>query len=411
MTLTDKTLVLTHNVANRRIAPPPTATGSAEQPFEPGTRIDRYLVLDRLGGGGTGQVYRARDTELDREVALKVLARPYCQQPESLNRFRAEAQAQARLRSPSIVTLYSLLELPFAAMLVLEYLEGETLEHRLRTGGPLSTDNAISVFEQALVGLAHIHEMGVIHRDLKPSNLYLTLTRQVKIMDFSVARVAGQDAYPPRSMVGTLLYISPEQISGREIDERSDVYALGVSLYESITGKLPFERGSDYALMHAHVQEQPRRPRELVPSLPAGLERVILKAIEKEPSRRYRSAEEFRNALLKYGAPEHAHEIALPANAYGPIPRFGGSRRSGRRVFASLGLDLTLIAAIGLVLYVLGLYPGQTSTDSKIAITMPEPTRQTTTARPPTKPRNPPASRPAEGPRDPYNALRQAWGE
>ncbi|MFL6653280.1 MAG: serine/threonine-protein kinase, partial [Sulfurifustis sp.] len=207
---TGNTVILGQNVAARRIGPAvpaPSAKAAPDQPFEPGTRIDRYLVLDRVGGGGTGQVYRARDTELDREVALKVIGRPYCHQPEALNRLRAEAQAQARLRSPQVVTLYSLLELPFAAMLVLEYLEGETLESRLRRGGPLSPEDAIAIFDQALIGLEHVHEMGVIHRDLKPSNIYLTTSGQVKIMDFSVAKLDARDAYPPRTMVGTLLYI------------------------------------------------------------------------------------------------------------------------------------------------------------------------------------------------------------
>lgn len=402
------TIVLPQNVAARRIGPAPIAKATTEQPFEPGTRLDRYLVLERLGGGGMGQVYRARDTELDRDVALKILARPHCQDPEILNRFRAEAQAQARLRSPHVCTLYSMLELPFAAMLVLEYMEGETLEHRLRVGGPLSPNNAIAIFEQALIGLTHIHQMGIIHRDLKPSNLFITLTRQVKIMDFSVARQSARDAYPPRTMVGTLLYISPEQISGRAIDERSDIYALGVSLYESITGRLPFERASDYGLMHAHVQEQPKRPRELVPSLPPGLERVILKAIEKEPAQRYRNAEEFRSALLRHGDAS-AHTVSLPANAYGPIP-LPSPGRSGRRVLTGLGLDLLLIAAICGVLYVLGLYPGQTApANPAIAVIAPTPPPR---AAAPAKPKpKAPAAKSADNNRDPYNALKKAWGE
>ncbi len=407
---TGNTVILGQNVAARRINPAPSAKGpGTDQPFEPGTRLDRYVVLERLGGGGMGQVYRARDTELDREVALKVLARPYCFQPEAINRFRAEAQAQARLRSPHVVTLYSMLELPFAAMLVLEYLEGETLESRLRTGGPLPPHEAIAVFEQALLGLTHVHEMGVIHRDLKPSNLFLTSTSEVKIMDFSVAKLTVRDAYPPRTMVGTLLYISPEQISGREIDLRSDIYALGVSLYEAVTGRLPFERGTDYGLMHAHVQEQPPRPRELVPSLPAGFDRVIMKAIEKEPGHRYRSAEEFRAALLKLDAHAGSLSASLPANAYGPVPPPRSSRRSGRRVLASFGLDLGLVAAICGVLYALGLYPGHSAPVEPQAAAVTSTPRPAKTSRP-IRPKNPPASRPSDS-RDPYNTLRRAWGE
>lgn len=405
---TGSTVILGQNVAARRIHPAAVGKG-ANPPVEPGTRLDRYLVVERLGGGGMGQVYRARDSELDRDVALKILAPPYCYQADALNRFRAEAQAQARLRSPHVVTLYSMLELPFAAMLVLEYLEGETLESRLRKGGPLALEDAVAVFDQALLGLAHVHDMGVIHRDLKPSNLFLTSGGQVKIMDFSVAKLAVRDAYPPRTMVGTLLYISPEQISGREIDLRSDIYALGVSLYEAVTGRLPFERGTDYALMHAHVQEQPKSPRDIVPSLPNGFERAILKAIEKEPGRRYRSALEFREALLKLGTRSQSRSALLPANAFGPVPRGGQYRRSGRRVFASLGLDLLLVAAIGAMLYALGLYPAPgASVDATTTVSAP-PAPLKAAAERPAPARKPPAVR--TGPGDPYGKLRQAWGE
>ncbi|MFL6648563.1 MAG: serine/threonine-protein kinase [Sulfurifustaceae bacterium] len=405
---TGNTVILGQNVAARRIGPAvpaPSAKAAPDQPFEPGTRIDRYLVLDRVGGGGTGQVYRARDTELDREVALKVIGRPYCHQPEALNRLRAEAQAQARLRSPQVVTLYSLLELPFAAMLVLEYLEGETLESRLRRGGPLSPEEAIAIFDQALIGLEHVHEMGVIHRDLKPSNIYLTACGQVKLMDFSVAKLDARDAYPPRTMVGTLLYISPEQISGRDTDVRSDVYALGVTLYEAVTGRLPFERRTDYGLMHAHVQEQPPSPREIVHDVPPDLAQVIMKAIEKEPVDRYQSATEFRAALRKLSdAPQTAFPL-LPANAYGPAPLARSKAYSARRFFAGFGLDLTLVASICAVLYALGLYPGRDGTSADNMVTAPGPQRIAVT-----RPAHVSHSLPSRA-SDPYRALRQAWGE
>jgi eukaryotic-like serine/threonine-protein kinase len=332
-----------------------------DAPLEPGSRLDRYLILSRLGGGGMVTVYKARDTELDREVALKVLGRPYCHQPDLINRFRAEAQTQARLHSPHIVTLYSLLELSNAAVLVLEYIEGDTLEHRLRVGGPLSEARAVGIFDQALRGLEHIHEMGIIHRDLKPSNLFLTTGGQVKIMDFSVAKMPQQDIYPLGTMVGTLLYISPEQVRGKPVDARADIYALGVSLYESVTGRLPFVRNTDYGLMHAHVQDAPPNPRELQPSLSPELERVILKAIEKDPKNRYRSAHEFRAALLRLGLVDDAAHATLPANAFGPAPLPTTPRHSGRRVFGGFAFDLSLVATLAALVYALGLYPGRST--------------------------------------------------
>lgn len=382
--------------------------------LEPGTQIDRYLIIEELGGGGMGTVYRALDTELSRDVALKVLPRRQCP-PEQLNRFRAEAQAQARLRSPHIVTLYSLLELPVGSILVLEYIEGETLEARIQFSGPLTPDEAILLFDQILRGVEHMHEMGVVHRDLKPGNLVLTKSGHVKIMDFSVAKLLDQDVYAPGTMLGTLLYIPPEQISGRASDARSDVYTLGVSLYQAVTGRLPYERQTDYALMHAHVQEQPPSPRNLVPSIPKELERVILKAIEKEPSRRFQSASEFRQALARLGTID-VNAAALPANAFGPAP-LAARRPSGRRLLAWFAFDLLLVGSVALLLYVLGLYPAATPSPSEppVPVVAANPqTRPVDEARPrPARAAPPSTAAPAsrKTTQDAYDALREAWGQ
>lgn len=422
---TGSTVVLKPTLVAQRASTTPTALNVPPgRMLEPGTQLDRYLVLERLGGGGTGQVYRARDTELDREVALKVLSRPHRRQSDALDRVRAEAQAQARLRSPHVVTLYSMLELPFAAVLVLEYVEGETLEKRLQAGSSLSPQEATAIFEQALLGLAHVHEMGVIHRDLKPGNLFLASTGLVKIMDFSVARVLTHDAFPPRTMVGTLLYSAPEQISGRGTDARSDIYAMGMSLYESVTGRLPFEHQTEYALIHAHVQEQPPRPRDLAPSLPAGLERVILKAIEKDPERRYRDALEFRAALLKHGASSGRRvTVTLPANAYGPAPLPKARPLSGRGVFAGFVLDLLLFAAVCGMLYTLvlshakkpqGAHSPAATLPARSAAAATQEHKPVRARRNPTRPAavtREPRPTVTKGANDRYKALRKAWGD
>ncbi len=415
---TGSTIVLKPNIAGPRLVSGTSAGAVSDRPFEPGTQLDRYLILERIGGGGTGQVYRARDTELEREVALKVLSRRGSKPSDELNRVRAEAQAQARLRSPHVVTLYSMLELPSAAVLVLEYVDGETLDKRIATHGALAPQEATAIFEQALLGLAHVHEMGVVHRDLKPSNLLIAASGMVKLMDFSVARLATHDAFPPRTMVGTLLYSAPEQISGRGSDARSDIYAMGMSLYESVTGRLPFEHQSEYGLIHAHVQEQPTRPRDLAPGLPAAFERVILKAIEKEPERRYRTALEFRTALLKVGSGSSRHvTVALPANAYGPVPPPKARHGSARRIFAGFALDLLLVAAACGMLYSLVLAPdsGATSAPKTVAVT---PTKVATPTPPKpvrvhTKPAPTPSPKPAAPARakDRYQSLRKAWGD
>lgn len=407
------TVILSSRFTERRARRAARASGYIMTAFEPGARIDRYLVLSHLGGGGMGLVYRAHDTELNRAVALKVLPPPYCRQPEYIERFRAEAQAQARLQSPYIITLYSMLELPAGAVLVLEYVQGETLAQRLRRDGALPPDQAMELFAQALSGLEHMHEMGVVHRDLKPSNIFLNAAGgPVKIMDFGVAKLRDYDAYQHGSMVGTLLYISPEQINGRAVDLRSDIYTLGVSLYEAVTGRLPFESRSDYALMHAHVQENPPAPRSVQRDLPAALERVILKAMEKDPARRFESAAEFRAALLRLGA----HPVTTrPANAFGPIPIAAPQRHSVRRVLGGFGVDLLLVATICLLLYTLGAYPGKPPM-AETAAAQPAATVRSAHSTPPRRTDDTGERRAARNPTQPppvksLDSLRQAWGQ
>jgi serine/threonine-protein kinase len=411
------TIDLSTKLLERRATSAAATDRPASAPaLEPGTQVDRYLIVEQLGGGGMGMVYRALDTELSRDVALKLLPRRQCP-PEQLTRFRAEAQAQARLRSPHIVTLYSLLELPMGSILVLEYIEGETLEARIRFSGPLAPEHAVGLFDQILRGVEHMHQMGVVHRDLKPSNLVLTKSGHVKIMDFSIAKLLDQDVYAPGTMLGTLLYIPPEQISGRSSDARSDIYTLGVSLYQAVTGRLPYERQTDYALMHAHVQERPPNPRSLVPSVPKDLERVILKAIEKEPSRRFQTAADFRQALLRVSPGDGHAAAALPANAFGPALPAVGARRSGRRLLIGFALDLLLVASIAALLYGLGLYPGDNPapTETPRPATANSPAKRTIQA---VAPRPAPRTTPLESaPKrkktnsDAYDALREAWGQ
>lgn len=406
------TVTLSGNTARRvrrlrPIAPPRPAGG-----LMPGVRLDRYLILDHLGGGGMGQVYRAHDGELNRIVALKLLPPPLCHNPVHADRFRAEAQAQACVHSPHVITLYSLLELPAGAVLVLEHVQGETLEARLRRQGPLDVDQAIEVFAQALTGVEHIHEAGVIHRDLKPSNIVLNDHGPVKIMDFGVARLADRDVFQRGSVVGTLLYISPEQINGRALDRRTDIYTMGVSLYEAVTGRLPFERRSDYALMHAHVQETPPSPRSLQRHLPPGLERVILRAMEKDPGRRFQTAVEFRQALTKLGT---AASIR-PRHTLGPTPT-PQPQPARSRFVVGIAVDGLLLAMVGLLLYSLGLYPtGPTTTVAAPATTArtsarPAPTPLAAVRQPAPKPiaKTP---HPAERPKPKgLDALREAWGQ
>lgn len=399
------------------------AARSTEEPaaevLEPGSMVGRYLTLNRVGVGGMGVVYRAHDTELNRTVALKVLPPHLCKYPEYLKRFRTEAQAQARLNSPYVITLYELMEHSAGVILVLEYVEGETLESRLRHYGPLTVPEAVRTFEQTLRGVEHIHQMGVVHRDLKPSNIFIARDGEIKLMDFGIARLMdNHDPSQNGTMVGTLLYISPEQINGRETDCRSDVYTLGISLFEAVTGRLPFERRSDYALMHAHVQENPPSPKEFQRRLPPELESVILKAIEKDPHRRFQSAAEFRAALLELDIVERRQSSFTPAFSDKRRSERRRASASGQRIWGGAWLDLSLVAMALLLAFALDLYPSFKSPTDNAANVMPD--QRTARQKAATVPsRQPAAMSPETGearqqavkqPRDKYEALRQAWG-
>ncbi len=280
----------------------PDATSVIPPSFETGATLGSYLIISKLGEGGMGMVYKAHDTTLDRTVALKVLSPSLFRNQEFLQRFRIEAQAQARLNGPNIVTLHSMFEIPGSLVLVMEYVEGHTLEQRLHNEGRLSVATTVWVFEQALLGMERAHRMGIVHRDLKPSNIYIANNHEIKLMDFGVAKILdSKENTQTGSMIGTLMYISPEQITGHDADFRSDIYTLGITLYQAVTGVLPFEKKTDYEYMNAHLHEQPLPPTALQPAIPQELEDIILKAIEKDPDRRFQNAHEFRKALLKVG--------------------------------------------------------------------------------------------------------------
>jgi tetratricopeptide (TPR) repeat protein len=256
--------------------------------------VGPYRIVEKLGEGGMGEVYRAIDTMLEREVAIKSLHSFLTQDTSRLERFRSEAVTLAKLNHPNIATLYNFFEVNGDYYMVMEYVEGETFEDLLRRMGALPLRQALELFCQALRGFEHAHARKVIHRDIKPGNLMLTPDGTVKITDFGIARVMGTGHLTQTGkLIGTLEYMSPEQVQGAEQDARSDIYSLGILLYEMVTGHVPFSSTSDFEIMKSHLEVQPRTPREFVGDLPDEVEGAIRKALEKDPAKRFQTATEF----------------------------------------------------------------------------------------------------------------------
>ena len=264
---------------------------------EIGKRIGDYEILSELGSGGMGRVYKVRNVISDRIEAMKVLLPDVANRQELAARFLREIKLLAALNHPNIAALRTALTVDNQLVMIMEYVEGTTLADRLGQG-PVPIADTVRYMDQVLNALSYAHQQNVIHRDIKPANIILTPQGLIKVMDFGIAR-SGQD----RSLtmtgttLGSLSYMSPEQVKGEATDARSDIYSVGITLYEMVTGQRPFQAHSDYSIMAAHVKEVPRPPIELQQALSPELNEIILMAIAKDPAQRFQTAEAFRNAL------------------------------------------------------------------------------------------------------------------
>ncbi len=267
-----------------------------------GEQVGNFRIIDKLGEGGMGVVFKAMDVDLDRPVAIKMLTPELSHNPEIVERFRTEARAQANLNHANLATLYAFLVHDGNAYIAMEFVEGENFEQLLRRRGPLPVGEAIPWFKQALQGIGAAHRMGIVHRDIKPTNLMLNRQGVVKVMDFGIAKVVGARGNTRTGMqLGTPAYMSPEQIQGRAIDVRTDIYALGITLYQMLSGHVPFEEGSDFDIMRHQVSTPPPPMIDLHPYAPVQYQNVVTKAIAKNPEERYRTVEEFESALERPG--------------------------------------------------------------------------------------------------------------
>ncbi len=276
-----------------------------------GQTISHYRILEKLGEGGMGEVYLAEDTKLKRQVALKFLPRQMTADPEAKERFEREAQAAASLNHPNIITVYEIGEHEGQVFIAMEYVEGQTLKDLISgnlspithhplplTHHPLPITQVIDIALQIASGLAAAHAKGIVHRDIKPQNILIDKNNHVKILDFGLAKLKGVSALTKESLtLGTVHYMSPEQTMGREVDQRTDIWSLGVVLYEMLTGALPFRGDYEQAMVYAILNEEPEPLAKARPEIPADLEGTVSKSLAKDANDRYQNISEFRDDL------------------------------------------------------------------------------------------------------------------
>lgn len=279
---------------------------------------NRYQLLERIGTGGMADVFRARDLMLERTVAIKILHETYSDDKAFQERFRMEARAAANLSHPNIVTVHDFGYDHDQLYIVMEHIPGKDLKTILRQRGRYSIEDAVSLMVQACAGVGYAHRAGLVHCDIKPHNFIVTPDNRLKVTDFGIARALSTIMPDERADVvwGSPQYFSPEQAIGEAPSPASDVYSLGIVLYETITGALPFNAPTSDELARLHLEHYPVPPREYVPDIPPALEEIILKVLSKEPAARYRTADQLGRVLLRFGT--HREATPLPALSLTP---------------------------------------------------------------------------------------------
>ena len=266
--------------------------------FDIGQSVGDYRIINIIGRGGMGTVYKVQHQISDRIEAMKVILPELIDSSELADRFIREIKVQARLSHPNITSLHNALRFGNELLMVMEFVEGTTLYERLRKAG-MDPGSSVHVISQVLDALSYAHAHGVVHRDIKPANIMLTANGSVKLMDFGIARSLTDHKELTRTgaAIGSLHYMSPEQVQGAAVDHRSDIYSVGIVLYEMVTGTKPIQGDSSWAIMNAHLNQIPRSPAAINRAIPISLSLAILKAIEKDPADRYQNAAEFLETL------------------------------------------------------------------------------------------------------------------
>ena len=288
-----KTQILSHS--------PMVTAGAAQNIAE--ALAARYEVLDTLGEGGMGMVYRVRDRETSEILALKLLRPEIARDPAMMERFKNEIRLAHRITHKNVCRIYDFNRVDDLAYFTMEYVDGESLRAYLKRAGKLTPERTIDLARQITAGLGEAHAQGVIHRDLKPENVMLGRDGLVKLLDFGIARAVGSDTATARTIMGTPEYMAPEQSQGKAVDQRVDLYALGLILYECLTGRRAFSGATPVEIALKQLKEKPQPPRKFLPTTPPHLEAVVLRCLEKDPARRFANATEIQRALAQSGAP------------------------------------------------------------------------------------------------------------
>ncbi len=296
----------------------------------------RYEVLQRIGSGGMADVWLAEDTHLQRRVALKVLHARFVQDREFVERFRREAEAAAGLQHPNVVSVFDRGDVNGTYYIAMQYLEGRTLKQLIDAG--LSPEQAVPLIRQVLEGARFAHRNGIVHRDLKPQNVIVDGDDKATVTDFGIAQAGVSEITQTGSVMGTPHYLSPEQAQGQEVTASSDLYSIGVMLYEALTGRVPFEGDSAVAVAMKQVSQAPQRPSSINPKVSPALDAIVMRALEKEPGQRFQSADAFIAALdAALREPSGERTARLPSRRFPRRRDAGGGGRRGARFGGGAG--------------------------------------------------------------------------
>jgi len=334
------------------LASAPTLIYSSPLPeLTPGSIFaDRYLVIDKLGKGGMGKVYKVLDQEINESVALKLIKPEIAADRETIERFQNEIKIARRITHKNICRMYHLSREKDTFYITMEYIQGENLKKMIRMTKGMNLGTALSIAQQVCQGLAEAHRLGIVHRDLKPQNIMLDEEGGVRVMDFGIASsVETKGATLPGMMIGTPEYMSPEQIDGGQVDARSDIYSLGIILYEMLTGKTPFSGDTPWSVVLKQKNDRPHDPREINPAIPEAMSRIILRCLEKQREKRYQSAEEILAALQDIKEEHTQVETRLKARqvakARRPFLRIPAKKAGGWAVAAAFLILIGMTAA------------------------------------------------------------------